>query len=297
MTSRKIVIGLLVGLLIWGVVGCRKRAGSSSHLSPYYSSQHDWVGEKVVFLPKPRSLQRYGYQDYAYGDDKVGGKIGYNALTGKTAEIVGYKGGSYKKIALRLEGANSLIYTTIRGNNINGIGFVSEMEEAQKLLGKTVWNKANSTELSDRSMHDHINCTREIGTFEKMQLIGVEWGNYESSPIKFVFKTEDGLSATWEGSYSRINDTDNNLLKPFSENWYLEDPQVLFVSWGKKVMESIESKKIFAGMTKEQVLLSWGEPKKRNTSVGSWGVHEQWVYGSQYLYFKNGVLSSYQTGK
>ena len=42
-----------------------------------------------------------------------------------------------------------------------------------------------------------------------------------------------------------------------------------------------------------------------NKTVGSWGVHEQWVYGSSmegggympshYLYFEDGILTTYQT--
>jgi len=49
------------------------------------------------------------------------------------------------------------------------------------------------------------------------------------------------------------------------------------------------------GMTTEDVEVSWGKPKDINRSVGAWGVHEQWVYGSSnYLYFENGKLTSWQ---
>jgi len=57
---------------------------------------------------------------------------------------------------------------------------------------------------------------------------------------------------------------------------------------------------IWLGATDEQVRLSWGRPDTVNRSVGSWGVHEQWVYrhgdySGSYLYFGNGVLASWQT--
>lgn len=48
------------------------------------------------------------------------------------------------------------------------------------------------------------------------------------------------------------------------------------------------------GMTREEVLERWQKPKKINRSVGRWGVHEQWIYGDVYLYFENGVLTSWQ---
>ena len=61
----------------------------------------------------------------------------------------------------------------------------------------------------------------------------------------------------------------------------------------------INEHKIRLGMTTEMVQASWGHPRHINRSVGSWGVHEQWVYGgyegfsSQYLYFDDGILTSW----
>lgn len=59
---------------------------------------------------------------------------------------------------------------------------------------------------------------------------------------------------------------------------------------GKKIYEG----KIWLGMTKEMVIESWGEPDEINRSVGSWGIHEQLVYGNQYLYIRDNKLSSWQ---
>ena len=58
--------------------------------------------------------------------------------------------------------------------------------------------------------------------------------------------------------------------------------------------------KVMTGMSESQVQSSWGRPTKINRSVGSYGVHEQWVYdrgrnGAQYIYFENGVVSSMQS--
>ena len=65
---------------------------------------------------------------------------------------------------------------------------------------------------------------------------------------------------------------------------------------------------IAIGMTSEEVVASWGRPHEVNRTVGSWGVHEQWVYGynkhygsgvtgfisTNYLYIENGELTSWQ---
>jgi hypothetical protein len=51
------------------------------------------------------------------------------------------------------------------------------------------------------------------------------------------------------------------------------------------------------GMTPEEVLQgSWGKPTRVNRTTNAYGTNEQWVYPGQhnYLYFKNGVLTSIQ---
>lgn len=66
--------------------------------------------------------------------------------------------------------------------------------------------------------------------------------------------------------------------------------------WSKKVEQAVLNGKIFIGMTKQQVIESWGKPDDINRTVGRWGVHEQWVYGNYgtYLYFEDGILTSWQ---
>ena len=48
-------------------------------------------------------------------------------------------------------------------------------------------------------------------------------------------------------------------------------------------------------MTEKMALISLGKPNDINSTVGSWGTHEQWVYDDGfYCYFENGILKSYQ---
>ena len=61
-----------------------------------------------------------------------------------------------------------------------------------------------------------------------------------------------------------------------------------------KFKNAIIDKKIKIGMTKKMVLDSWGAPNDIHRTVGSWGVHEQWVYDNQYLYLENDILTSFQ---
>ena len=50
------------------------------------------------------------------------------------------------------------------------------------------------------------------------------------------------------------------------------------------------------GMTAEQVRKSnWGNPQSVNRTSGTYGVHEQWVYGGgNYIYLENGHVTAIQ---
>ena len=69
--------------------------------------------------------------------------------------------------------------------------------------------------------------------------------------------------------------------------------QKMIRTYGKTNGQLIIDGKVKLGFTKKMCIESWGEPSEINKSTGSWGVHEQWVYGlGSYLYFENGKLTS-----
>ena len=65
-------------------------------------------------------------------------------------------------------------------------------------------------------------------------------------------------------------------------------------------IEAVYNKQIFIGMSRDGLLASWGKPEDINSSVGSWGKHEQFVYPgkndyeSVYVYVDNGYITSWQ---
>lgn len=69
------------------------------------------------------------------------------------------------------------------------------------------------------------------------------------------------------------------------------------LKYGKVIGEKLLDGKYWIGMTEDMAIISMGRPYRINKSVGSWGVHKQWVYYDRvlYLYFENGILRSYQT--
>ncbi len=71
------------------------------------------------------------------------------------------------------------------------------------------------------------------------------------------------------------------------ENGYIK-------KYGQKTYNKLKEGYYWTGMNREMAIISLGSPNDINRTVGSWGVHEQWVYDNIYLYFENGKLTSYQ---
>ncbi len=75
---------------------------------------------------------------------------------------------------------------------------------------------------------------------------------------------------------------------------FLELEKTYIKKYGEKNYSKMKQGYYWIGMNKEMATISLGTPNKVNRTVGAWGVKEQWVYNTIYLYFENGVLTSYQ---
>lgn len=63
----------------------------------------------------------------------------------------------------------------------------------------------------------------------------------------------------------------------------------------KEIKQKKRKEGVLIGMTQQDAIdSSWGKPNKINRTTTSNGVREQWVYGGNYLYFQNGILTTIQ---
>lgn len=60
------------------------------------------------------------------------------------------------------------------------------------------------------------------------------------------------------------------------------------------IAQNIIDRQIWVGMTEAMARDSRGEPSRVNRSGTAAGISEQWIYGNHYLYFDNGILTSWQ---
>lgn len=90
----------------------------------------------------------------------------------------------------------------------------------------------------------------------------------------------------------------NNITSSIIDNYNQEHPKVspLTKKYGFEIASRIKQKQIWIGMTDDMAKESIGKPTSVNRTVSVWGVQEQWIYRGRhlYLYFDDGVLTSYQ---
>ncbi|MEJ8304601.1 hypothetical protein [Saccharibacillus sacchari] len=76
-------------------------------------------------------------------------------------------------------------------------------------------------------------------------------------------------------------------------HFYVTDPKQMYPAWKSKAWELIAGQKITKGMTKDMVLMAWGNPDDTSSYSGVYISTDTWIYGDTYLNFTNGILDSW----
>jgi hypothetical protein len=265
-------------------------------------------GERLLFLPSPKSLQQYGYQEFEGGTGEYGhptykeavGRIGVLTDIAVKPSIIG---GEEYTVRITMEG-NHKVYThkSLPGEpeSLSGVAFVSGLECAKKqLLGKTIWYIGAGTDQNGIKVYDEaIDKTTKLDFPKPIRLqvkeVVASW--FADSPVRLIVETNSGSEAFADTSLSGIN-VAPKWFSPFEDSFTLEDPRKLY-KWPEKVWQAIREHKVYVGMTQQQVAFSWGKPMPdhiKSTTTAN-GKSEQWHYAAQArnLYFEDGVLTAMQ---
>lgn len=155
-----------------------------------------------------------------------------------------------------------------------GAVLAKELARAQALVGRQIWsNNALVLKNLDLITPDPRR-SYPLKNIEPLRVTGVVLDQYghASGAGSFFIKVR--------------KETGEEGLLRFSDQYFYEyDP--LPADTPEEIREAVEQKRVKKGMTGEQVRLSWGKPKHVNKG----GDFEQWIYGKEHLYFKNGILT------
>ena len=245
-----------------------------------------WVGERFIFLPKPKSLQKYGYQGFY---------VDYDKYVGRIAKVISVKESDYlPEVLFQMEDDGEKLSATAYSQSIRDIAPVADIDSARsRWLDKTLWYKKKDIVLYDEEKDEFLSI--KVKKFTPLKVVDIVAGWYDHQPVRFILQTPNGDEGFIDINLSGTNVSD--ILRDnskFDEAFLTKDPRKIF-NWSEKVWNAIEEEKVFVGMTSEQAKLSWGNPKSINRTHTGTSIHEQWVYGSgNYLYFEDGVLTTIQ---
>jgi hypothetical protein len=271
----------------------------------------EWVGERLIFLPQPKSCQESGYS-WLWLDSP----LPYNKYVGRIAKVISvirYEDGqkSYEKgwqIEFEMEDDKSKLlakgddrYSESLSNYMD-ITPVADIDNARsKWLGKTLWHKTKSINTYDEKTGD---CgSIEIKQYCPVKIIDIVAGWYCEKPIRFILRTPSGKVGYEDVDVIDLFETNPNpyynvvsdlSVNRFRDIFLTQDPRVKH-KWSTRIWSAIENAKVFVGMTQDQAAMSWGYPSDTNKTITGNSTYTQWVYKSgSYLYFENGILTSIQ---
>lgn len=161
--------------------------------------------------------------------------------------------------------------------------FLSLLYNDGYALGAVIWPK-HRLECSD---FNHVPGLTKL----TIKDASYENGKYKDRPDWFVYLEDEDKNicrykASSRGIYSGL---------PVSIS---KEYPVGAKKWSKNALRLIKSQKIEIGMTRDQVMASWGFPNDMKSTRTKYGENEQWVYGKFpsviYVYFENGKLDAIQ---
>jgi hypothetical protein len=292
-----LILSLLVGFgtahSVW--------AAAASETASANVKVEQWTGHSFTFLNLPAEEQAAGYEIYTLDKADQGFKgdrsarISYAEHVGKqvkVTDIVPFTAGSNKQEYMVHMTVNDtgekLIGRTMRGQ-LEGLVLTADLNNArQQFLGKTIYLK--SRELSGLYVTGQTSAPAVANIIgSPATVIDVYAANRSQEPINLIVSV-NGEKAVLPIAYSWTNSPISAWTQaaPWQDVLFTEDPKIS-LGGSYDVWSKIDGGNVAEGMTKDQVLLSWGKAisNEANDSV--------WIYGTKKLNFAGDVLHSIET--
>jgi len=292
------ILLVLSFLVAFGSVGA-VWAEPASETPTVNLTTEQWTGHSFTFLALPADRQAAGYEIFPVdkankgftGDRSV--RIPYAQHAGKkvtVTEVIPYPAGPnlqeymvYMKVD---ETGEKLVGRTMRGQ-LEGLVLTADLTNArQQFLGKTIYPKFRELAGLYTPGSEEIpkSVTTSIGG--AATVVDVYAGNQSDEPIWLVVSV-NGEKAILPIAYSWTNIPASSWTEtaPWQEALFTEDPRPS-LGWSHTLWYQIENGNVEEGMTKAQVLLSWGKPVHKIEDGAAW------IYDNKKLNFNGDILQS-----
>ena len=293
----------LIPLTIFGQISVTKTADEKIERIIKYDSLNNFLGKEFsnyigqdLFLnPKAQVLRKYGYDDFkidpkgkSYSSSNVykkddSSESNYDELQNKVFEVLDVQDdptssfSDYAFLKLKFKESDEIVYFRYSKKYSHSFPF-TVMGYYNKMKQLFVQNDVLIRDFKNSSAQNII----DIDTGEILDIVTDKYYkciditmNEKTYSLSLMLKTEQDNKFLFALS-NRMNNIPRILLKEEAEKYKK--------NFGDNFWDAILREVI-----KEMTLLSWGKPKSINSSTSG----DQWVYSSQYVYFENGILESW----
>lgn len=262
----------------------------------------EWVGKRFIFMPVEHTRRENAYQKFTviverrsfFGRTMEEREPRYEELVGKIAtvtEVIPTSSIYEMTIKMRLtDSPVTLVTETRRFGKIDNVAYLDDLDRARATwIGKDLW--VRKSRLHDNN--DDFMGSIQVPKYCRVRVADIVLSSFDDKPARFLVVTESDTRGYLDCYLSTTN-IEEKFGHSFNDIFFTSDPRIVY-SWPEQVWRAIESEKVFVGMTKKQVEMSWGWPKKVNKTIRDGGrVSEQWVYVGGYLYFDGDILETIQ---
>lgn len=169
-----------------------------------------------------------------------------------------------------------------------GIFFAIAIGVSVMSMGSSEKNGSNTENSSqtDSKMTEEQKKQAEEQKKQQLQNLSTSFCSERSQPNVRAVNLGDFI-AMYEANGETVSLKPANGVYPTAENCQ-KVADICMRLWDAENCQNIAERKIWIGMTQDQLILSWGLPNDRNNSTYSFGVHSQWVYGTfgSYVYLE-----------
>ncbi len=265
--------------------------------TPYVEPVSHWVGKEIIFLPIDTSEFNAPYKNWSTSKLKTITPQPSEVYLKKGKIVDVHKNDTFDPyyVTLNLVDSDRLLYGVSYDGHLRDIGFINEYEKASKFIGAILWNDRSTFYTYDSVLN--VRKHQVITNLEPLYLWSIEWNSDSAKPIRLILFETGRKKIFYDLNFSDLN------LSPNSKPVYLDDvfhkvnPREKYPDWKDKLWEKIENETISKRMSREAVLLSWGNPVKADSKRVDNDLIEIWSYDRipfVRVTFKNGVLSSWE---
>jgi hypothetical protein len=261
-----------------------KTVEAAPELFPYQPIG-SWAGKRFIFLPKPKGSESGTYEDFnrAITHKKYAGRVA-RVVTANNSGV-----SAYIEFEMVDDGERLRVFTVANKESVRGMALLDDIENARKQwAGKTLWGKMLMISSYDEQS-GAITMT-PVKKFGPLKVVDVVPGWDEEKPVRIKLETPDGKQGFVDLNLSGTNvHKEVRHLYRFEDCLLTEDPRLKY-KWRADIWRAIEKGNVYAGMTEEQVKMSWGEPEKVTPTAAG----EVWTYQGGALVFRKGVMTGSQ---